>query len=472
MATKTKRPQLTGYTSEGSRVVIPEGHTPGTTADFLYQCEEAEQAPVKVEEVIHGFPFDVALCFMEVLQETFGWSKPVPTPGFFGPTPPTMVEVQCSPDPNNTRQIFWGEFILPGMDGNLSANMVQDDDHEGRQVFQVGGTIRKRDEDIVKGIVAKTRTKVATSSIYKGQAIKLKTDSRGRLRYNTTPDFLDVSSAKQEELLFSPALHGQVMTNLFTPITQTEQCRQVGVPLKRGVLLEGPYGTGKTQTAYVTAKLCTEHGWTFIMVEEVAALAEALELAAMYSPAVVFAEDIDRAVSGPYRNSSVDGILNTLDGVGTKESEIITILTTNHVNNINKAMLRPGRLDAVLTVTPPDGPTAVKLARQYARGLLDDSNALELAGQEMAGMIPAVIREVVERSKLWAIGRAGGDLSKLALTADDLVGAAQGMQDHLTLLAEEQQGPVDTLESKMLAVIADVTEECVSEKLDAWADRE
>jgi transitional endoplasmic reticulum ATPase len=168
----------------------------------------------------------------------------------------------------------------------------------------------------------------------------------------------------------------------------------------------------------------------------------------------------------------VDGILNTLDGVGTKESEIITILTTNHVDNINKAMLRPGRLDAVLTVTPPDGPTAVKLARQYARGLLDDSNALELAGQEMAGMIPAVIREVVERSKLWAIGRAGGDLSKLALTADDLVGAAQGMQDHLTLLAEEQKVPQDTLESKILEVVEGATIECVSEKLDELVDRE
>jgi SpoVK/Ycf46/Vps4 family AAA+-type ATPase len=70
------------------------------------------------------------------------------------------------------------------------------------------------------------------------------------------------------------------------------------VPLKRGVLLEGPYGTGKTLTAFVTAKKCVENGWTFIMLDRVAALKEALTFARMYAPAVVFAEDIDRSVEG------------------------------------------------------------------------------------------------------------------------------------------------------------------------------
>ena len=458
--------------NKGKTFILPDGMDEEKAADYLLKVANAKRQPVKVHEIIRGFPFDAALCFMEVLQEQFGWATPVPTPGFFGDTPPTMMEVQVSHKPNDTRQIFWGDFILPSMDGCLTAAMDDDPDHEHRKVFIISGTVRKKDEGKVKAIVAGVREKIATTSVYRGQAIKVKTTNRGQIRYNTAPDFLDVSGAKMDELIFSDILADQIQTNLFTPIVHTEACRNVGVPLKRGVLLEGKYGTGKTQTAYVTAKLCTENNWTFIMVDEVAALAEALELATLYSPAVVFAEDIDRATGG-LRRSSIDTILNTLDGVATKEAEIITILTTNDVDAINKAMLRPGRLDAVLTITPPDGPTAVKLARQYSRGLLDATN-IELvgAGKEMDGMIPAVIREVCERAKLWAVGRAKGDPGKLSLSATDLVGAAQGMKSHLKLLEEQPKTQTSwSIEDRIADAAAQAASECVSDAIEEWNNR-
>jgi transitional endoplasmic reticulum ATPase len=68
--------------------------------------------------------------------------------------------------------------------------------------------------------------------------------------------------------------------------------------------------------------------------------------------------------------------LNEIDGVESKGKELITILTSNHAENINQAMLRPGRLDAVLSIQAPDAFAAEKLIRLYARGLILERESL------------------------------------------------------------------------------------------------
>jgi transitional endoplasmic reticulum ATPase len=224
----------------------------------------------------------------------------------------------------------------------------------------------------------------------------------------------------------------QIQTNLFTPIEHTDRCREYHIPLKRGVLLEGPYGTGKTLTAFVTAVKAQQNGWTFILLDKVGGLKKALEFARMYGPAVVFSEDIDRAVTGE-RSVEMDDILNTIDGIESKGSDIITILTSNHVENINPAMLRPGRLDAVIRVHAPDAQSAEKLIRIYARDMLNSDEDVTEAAKHLEGQIPAVIREAVERAKLYAIGR-DPSARGIRFTGKDLSNSARGMKMHLELL--------------------------------------
>ncbi len=159
-------------------------------------------------------------------------------------------------------------------------------------------------------------------------------------------------------------------------------------------------------------------------------------------------------MSGADRTVKIDDILNTIDGVQSKNTEIMVALTTNHVEQINKAMLRPGRLDAVIDVTPPDAPAARKLMRLYGRTRLDAADTLERAGLVLAGQIPAVIREAVERAKLYAIGRAGG--GQFVITDQDIADAAAGMQQHL-----------DLLETKVPSKTAPSLQDIVAEAVDA-----
>jgi transitional endoplasmic reticulum ATPase len=162
-------------------------------------------------------------------------------------------------------------------------------------------------------------------------------------------------------------------------------------------------------------------------------LPKAVRFAQAYEPAVIFAEDIDRAV-GEDRNAKANDILNTIDGIDSKDRELVVVLTTNNVDKIHPAMLRPGRLDAVVPVRPPDSMAVQKLIRLYGRGLIGAGESLHNAGDILQGQIPAVIREVVERSKLSAIARLDGKTALLQLTGPDLEVAARGMLSHLELI--------------------------------------
>jgi transitional endoplasmic reticulum ATPase len=109
------------------------------------------------------------------------------------------------------------------------------------------------------------------------------------------------------------------------------------------------------------------------------------------------------------------------------------VLTTNDVEEINQAMLRPGRLDSIVNVTAPDPGAVVRLIALYSRGQLRDGEDLTQVGEKLAGQIPAVIRECVERAKLHAL-RLTEPGEPIKLTAQSLIGAADEMAFALELL--------------------------------------
>lgn len=121
---------------------------------------------------------------------------------------------------------------------------------------------------------------------------------------------------------------------------------ELGVPYRRGYLLHGPPGTGKSSCALCLAgvikrPLCflplvsrrSTDDWLVEMLEEVP------------NGAVVLVDDYDRFVpSSENTGVTVAGLLNVLDGVIAQTGKII-ILAANDTSRIPEAILRPGRID-------------------------------------------------------------------------------------------------------------------------------
>lgn len=418
---------------EGKNFVLPASPEPlglRESAEVLQKKADEEEQPLSISEIIDALPWDGAQAFALAVKDLFGWGIWQPQKMMWMKIPPTLRTIRTGPNPNDTMQVIWGEMFIPQLEAKVSTAVAV---HEGRYVFQIRGEIQKKNRHRIDTLVALARIYATERSIYKGKAIRLFVNERGQINNDKEPEFIKVDRSITEDLVFSDDVRAQLNTNLFAPIMYPQACRKLGIPLKRGILLAGPYGVGKSMTAAATAAMCTEFGWTFIMLDRVAGLKQVLDFAHRYAPVVVFAEDIDRIISGDDRTVSIDDVLNTLDGVQGKAHEIITVLTTNHPDRINHAMLRPGRLDAIVSVKAPDAVAAEKLMRQYGRGLIDPDTTLAKAGESLAGHIPAVIREAVERAKLTAVYRTEG--RPTSITDEDLVVAADTMKNHLDLMA-------------------------------------
>lgn len=442
--------------------------------EWLKKKHEEENQMFNVHYTFECAPLDGVIAFQKACAQIFGWVNMVTAPaeGFFSPErPPVFLAVPISATENV--QAMFGRLEIPSIEGHLETGIGG----SAKPVFIIGGEVKKKHKADIEQIAALTRKFLAEESIYKGQAVRISFDwvepvEDGDRRYDPladAPKFWNLDGVGENDLIFSDAIMSDIELGLFTPIENTQACRDCSIPLKRGVLLHGPYGTGKTMTAAVAALKAVRHGWTFVYLDKVEHLAEALRFAARYSPAIIFAEDIDREVTGE-RSATMDDILNTLDGVDTKGAEIITVLTTNHVDRINPALLRMGRLDTLVEVTPPDSSAAQRLVQLYSRGLLEKDASLERIGDALAGRIPAFIRECVERSKMAAIGRTKSADIKGRVLEVDLLAAAHAMENHSKMAQPRKKAAPSNVEV-LLRVPADnsIAAELVS---DAKENRE
>jgi len=435
----------------GERLIIPEKMTIEDAMDLLYRRGEYLNAKVDISEKFDVFPFDGAYALSQVIINRYGWAEGVPIKSMFGETKPHIFKI---PSGVHTKvDVPWGQFELPNIEGTLNTHV--DRGSTGRAVFILSAEVKRSDEPTIRGLFDELREYLKNNSLYRGKAIKIRfRDDDGEMIGMPEPEFIDVSSAHPEGLILNEDLAASINANLFTPITRVDDCIQNGIKVKRGVLLGGNYGTGKTLAATVAARLAQDNGITYVYTPRADELGDAIAFAKQYqSPAcVVFCEDIDRNLSGK-RTVKIDDILNILDGIDTKSENIITVLTTNHLENVNQAMLRPGRLDAIINVVAPDAVTAARLVRHYGAEAINESEDLSEVGTALEGQIPAVIEETVKRAKLFQLALLDKGHAVTDISAEALRQAAVTMATQIELLAGEPIEALPTLDTAMRAVV-------------------
>lgn len=410
------------------------------------------QAENEEMEVSHSFKTltfgDGMVIFARALKELYSIVNAEANKDMWFEQKPLFLSVEVGPGIHDT--VIYGRLRVPKIEGFLETRFEV---HKGVARFGVGGRILGKSKMEFDRLVEYINNEGKRLSIYRGQAIQYGFPVMGEVEHYTElmPSFLDVTKVPTQ--VFSSDLGRLIDTALFAPVEHTEQCRKNKIPLKRGILLEGPFGTGKTLTALECAKRCTANGWTFIYLTNVRKLPQALRLAHDYQPCVIFAEDVDQVFKDENdRGDDANEILNAIDGIDSKNAEIITVLTTNQIDGITKAMLRPGRLDTLVPVRPPDAKAAIKLVETFSRGAVNSAADLTEIGTMLAGHIPAVIREVVERSRLSALRRNPD--ADIVLEAEDLKVAILSMREHQKLLEVEKPDERSDVE-KAAATIAE-----------------
>jgi transitional endoplasmic reticulum ATPase len=467
--TLNEQPQATVVADivyHGEKLILPDGMKLPEAINLLERRMEFEEEETVFNETYDCFPLDGAHALDVVLTKKFGWAPATATPGFFGKNPPAMLSVETSP--GVVKQVAWGRFSLPNIEGYVQTSAAR---KENRICFSLAAKIKRKDERVVRAILDEVRAYLKTGSIYMGKAIKIRfRDDDGQPLDMPEPKFIDTSKIDPNALIYAAPVQAAVETNLFTPIRRVQDLIANDIPVKRGVLLGGIYGTGKTMAATVASKYAVDNGITYVYIPRADELSDAIEFAKQYqSPAcVIFCEDIDRVTAGE-RSVEMDDILNLLDGIDTKSARIITVLTTNALEVINPALLRPGRLDAVIDVTPPDAQAVEKLLRLYAGAAIEPTTDLSEAGRILQGNIPAVIAEVIKRAKLSQVGINEPGQKVLNLSQQAVVEAAATLQSQIDLLARRSAAvpPKTTISDLVL----EAAEQAVTKQTEPLSQR-
>jgi transitional endoplasmic reticulum ATPase len=409
----------------GEALVIPSSMTLESAAKAItFKIREEEQFTAFSAE-INAFPYDGAYAMTKAMEKQFGITIAKAKMGWFGPEPPQSLTLEINAD-GETVQVPWGQFAIPAWENGTVGTGFSFSD--GKLVFQMTADIKGKFKAEWEELVHRTRDIFLAESIYRGHAIRISVQES---KMGSIPDihFIKVNNAVQP--IFSHDLEEQLNYDVLMYIRKADDVRKMhGGYIKRGVLFAGKYGTGKTMTANWIARVAEEHNWTFIYVKA-PDIPYALDFARTYQPCVVFAEDID-AVAGSDRSQAVNDLLNKLDGVDSKRHDILFVATTNHVDSINAAMLRPGRMDVVMKVDPPDAEASIRMARHYAKGAMDPNDNYTAASQLLANRIPAEIEEVVKRAQTRTLFRTG--IPNSPINAQDLYGAALAVKNEKDML--------------------------------------
>jgi len=180
------------------------------------------------------------------------------------------------------------------------------------------------------------------------------------------------------------------------------------IKFKRGLILKGVPGTGKTLIGKV---ICNTAPCTFIWVTPAylgnsASVKFVCNLARELSPAVLFLEDIDLYGEDRRMNSNANllgELMNQLDGL-IENHYVIVIATTNKVDEIESALRnRPGRFDRILDVPPPDYEGRVKMLELYTKNFKLKGVEIESIAKKIDKYTGAHVRELVTTAVMAAI---------------------------------------------------------------------
>lgn len=291
-------------------------------------------------------------------------------------------------------KVPFGKISLEELGEDSEININYDND---RHLLLVKGQCQFKYQSLIDDIVERTKELLATESIYKNQALEITNLSEPKIMTLAGIDKQFMVLSKKTEFELQP---------LRSRILYPEKCIAKGIPLKYGCLLEGKYGTGKTLLAFKLAKDAVNNGWSFVYLKDPSLLAETLRMCKVVDRSghgvIVFVEDIDQVTRGN-RDSAMQDILNTLDGGDTKDMNVITLFTTNHIELIEPTFLRGKRIGSVITMDCLDAETAERFIRETfseAEGYSVDDDLSDVCNYiAKAQIAPAFMAEIVESTK-------------------------------------------------------------------------
>ena len=227
--------------------------------------------------------------------------------------------------------------------------------------------------------------------------------------------------------------------------------KKLGAKVPKGILLHGPPGTGKTLLAKAVAN---ESGAKFYaqsaasFVEMFAGLGAArirrlFRIARKHAPAIIFIDELDavgatrgKDISGE-KDQTLNQLLVEMDGFAGSD-DLVVIGASNLLDKLDPALLRPGRFDRQIFVSPPDLNGREEILRVHSANKPLHDVDLEVIARQTSGLTGADLANICNEAAIFA-GRHRRDVVLMSDFDAALERVVAGMQSRRVMNDHEKR---------------------------------
>jgi len=272
---------------------------------------------------------------------------------------------------------------------------------------------RKEDEGQAVKILDDIRRYLRTFSFYKNKRVKLVNGYFFQ--------FLEYPKLGWKDIILTDDIKDEIMLNIVFPLANEKLCKKYKVPWRRGVLLGGEPGTGKTKLAKIMCNLLTGCTIIWVTAESITEsnhVKMLFDAARELAPTLIVMEDLDffgrdRSIE---RSPIVGELLNQLDGHAPNDG-IFVMASSNRPGLLDKALAnRPGRFDIKLEVKIPNPECRIRMIKLFSKNKkFAPGVALgNLIGQT-DGLTGAHIQEIFVYAALDSLHKGSPDITMKSL---------------------------------------------------------
>jgi hypothetical protein len=345
-----------------------------------------------------------------------------------------MARMASGPGGETRACVRCGLYLISEGQARLALLLREANPHSGQDQTTV--EVLCADSDRAAEVLGEIRALALEHSVFRGQVLSFDSEMFGP---RAAPlSFHERPTLGRESLVLPAGVLEAIETQVVGVARHRSRLAASGQHLKRGVLLHGPPGTGKTHTLRYLMSLLTDTTVVMLSGNALQFIAPAVSIARALQPALVIVEDVDLIAEErgmhPGQHPLLFELLNEIDGLG-EDADVSFLLTTNRADLLEPALAqRPGRVDQAVELPLPDADGRRRLLSLYRGNLELQVGDTRPIVAETEGMTASFFKELLRRAALISAESLYGDGDGALTVTDAHLRAAL---DHL--LAEQNQ---------------------------------
>lgn len=221
--------------------------------------------------------------------------------------------------------------------------------------------------------------------------------------------FLKLDDLNWDDVVLSEGIGEVIRSNINDLFSLRDKFKRFGLSVKRGIILHGPPGTGKTKICKCLAKDAS-YSVLYALPSDFnpnqGGIRRVCSMAKDLAPCLLIIEDIDWIAQSRFKGNSsfVMELMNQLDGIESF-GDIITLGTTNCLDELEEAVKnRPGRFDRIIKIDKPTQEARKRMILCFTKNfILDKKIDIEKLSQNLDGLTGAHVNDLCTTAAMFAV---------------------------------------------------------------------